>query len=192
MPPPFKKLCGVRVAHHHFTGAPSISRRAGRGPALKRWEIEPAIPLWYRFASHGKGMSEHCLKSQEREQGASTKGAHNVMHTLTWDLIPDCTAVLELPLHPGYQQTGALLVPHWCCPTAPSFCSSSVHNRWKLFALCSQERIRQVLRSDIWRCFSPVYPLLRPTLRTKHTFSMGFVRYHQCSVMLRSLYKSIL
>lgn len=91
MPPALKPLCGVGVAYHHLTGVHSIFRRAGRGPGLKLWGTEPAIPLWYRFISRGKGRSERRLKSQEREgsqhqEGWCTPAARNKMRVLTWDL----------------------------------------------------------------------------------------------------------
>lgn len=133
MPPALKPLCGVGVAYHHLTGAHSIFQRAGRGPGLKLWGTEPAIPLWYRFISRGKGRSERRLKSQEREKGASTKRAGALrLHATRCMRSPGTWAVpgsARAALQPGYVQTGTHLVPRSCCSTPPSFCRHSACNR---------------------------------------------------------------
>lgn len=99
----------------------------------------------------------HCasphLKSQEREKGASTKGAGVLLlgraGCKCWAGSCSLQGSARAVHGPGCLQTLTWPV------LGLLHCSSSAHNREELFALCSHVRARQVLRNDTWKIFFP-------------------------------------
>lgn len=187
MLPAFRQLSAVRVTYHHSPGAPRISRRAGTGAEPRWWGQCQQPPVVQNHQPQERHIcASHHLQSQERGKGASTKGAGALLLgriSSTWH----CRAVLELCMGQADANT------HLPSADSTALGAAAQPKTGKSCLLCAPVSGSHKSSGMIFgKTFFPFCLLLSPTLKPEYTLWMGFLQCHQCSFMLRSLYKPLL